>query len=180
MRRILLSAALAIAASSLALSQTKVSQLGYSQNSNVSISTRCLAAQLSVRRVSHDAGAGNRAINFAFTNTSLSPCTLKGYPRVVPLDRAGRTLRGVRVLNDEGTYFQPEQAAEAVTLEPGKTAWFQIAFNAIQSTAKRCPVSARIRITAPDTRRAFVLREQMELCQRTIRVTPVRSGLPDE
>jgi hypothetical protein len=132
-----------------------------------------------VSRVSDDAGAGNRAVNFAFTNTSVSPCTLQGYPGFALLDRRGRRIRGVRVILSEGTYFQSGKAQEDVTLEPGKTAWFQVAYNAIQSSPRKCPVSAKVRITAPGTRRVFILREELDPCQGRVSVTPVRSGLPE-
>ncbi len=139
----------------------------------------CMANQLSVSRVSDDAGVGNRAVNFAFTNTSPTPCTLNGYPGFTPLDRRGRPMRGVRVVQSDATYFQPEQAAQEVTLEPGKTAWFQIAYTAVQSTPRKCAASAKVRITAPGTKRVFLLREEITPCQHTVTVTPVRSGLPE-
>lgn len=139
----------------------------------------CMANQLSVSRVSDDAGVGNRAVNFAFTNTSPTPCTLSGYPGFTPLDRRGRPMRGVRVTQSDATYFQPEQPAQEVTLEPGKTAWFQIAYTAVQSTPRKCPSSAKVKIIAPGTKRVFVLREEITPCQRTVTVTPVRSGLPE-
>jgi hypothetical protein len=139
----------------------------------------CLANQLSVSRVSDDAGVGNRAVNFAFTNTSPTPCTLSGYPGFTPLDRRGRPMRGVRVTQSDATYFQPEQPAQEVTLEPGKTAWFQIAYTAVQSTPRKCPSSVKVKITAPGTKRVFLLREEITPCQHTVTVTPVRSGLPE-
>lgn len=142
--------------------------------------SRCLANQLSVSRVSDDAGVGNRAVNFAFTNTSPTPCTLSGYPRFVALDRRGRPLRGVRVVQSDSTYFMPEQPPQEVTLEPGKTAWFQIAYNGMQDTPRKCPSSAKVKITAPGTTRVFVLREEITPCQHEVSVTPVRSGSPDQ
>ena len=141
--------------------------------------SQCQASQLSVSRLSDDAGVGNRAVNFAFTNTSPRPCTLSGYPGFTPLDRRGRPLRGVRVTQSDATYFQPEQPAQEVTLEPGKTAWFQIAYTAVQSTPRKCPSSAKVKIIAPGTKRVFLLREEITPCQHTVTVTPVRSGLPE-
>ena len=141
--------------------------------------SRCQASQLSVSRVSDDAGVGNRAVNFAFTNNSPTPCTLNGYPRFAPLDRRGRPLRGVRVVRSEETYFQPPQPPQEVTLEPGKTAWFQIAYSAVQNSPRKCPASARVKIIAPGTTRVFMLREEISPCQHTVSVTPVRSGLPE-
>ena len=141
---------------------------------------QCLSKNLSVSRISEDAGAGNRAVNYAFTNNSSTPCTLKGYPGFALLDKRGRRLRGIRVSMRDATYFQPEQAAQEVTLEPGKTAWFQVAYNAVQSTPRKCPVSAKVRIIAPGTRRALIIADQLDPCGGRVTVTPVRSGLPSD
>jgi hypothetical protein len=159
-----------------AMAQTSVQTTSYSPKNP---SAQCRGENLSVSRLSDDAGAGNRGVYFAFTNNSVSPCTLKGYPRITLLDRRGRPLRGVRVILSEGTYFQSAESAQAVTLEPGKTAWFNIAYNVVQNTARKCPVSARIRIIAPGTRRVFTLPEEINPCQRRVTVTPVRNGLPE-
>jgi hypothetical protein len=139
---------------------------------------QCLGANLSVSRISEDAGVGNRAVNYAFTNTSSSPCTLKGYPGFALLDKRGRRLRGIQVSRSDATYFQPEQAPQEVTLEPGKTAWFQVAYSAVQSTPRKCPVSAKVKIIAPGSRRALIIADQLDPCGGGVTVTPVRSGLP--
>ena len=141
--------------------------------------SQCQASQLSVSRVSDDAGVGNRAVNFAFTNTSPTPCTLSGYPIFTPLDRRGRRLRGVSVVQSEGTYFMPTAPPKEVRLEPGKTAWFQIAYSAVQNSPRKCPTSSKVKITAPGTARVFILREEIAPCQHKVSVTPVRGGLPE-
>jgi hypothetical protein len=141
---------------------------------------QCLGANLSVSRVSDDAGAGNRAVNYAFTNNSSTPCTLKGYPGFALLDKRGRRMRGIRVDMSDATYFQPEQSSQEVTLEPGKTAWFQVAYSAVQNTPRKCPVSAKVRIIAPGTSRALIIADQLDPCGGGVTVTPVRSGLPSD
>lgn len=141
---------------------------------------QCLGENLSVSRISEDAGVGNRAVNYAFTNTSSAPCTLKGYPGFALLDKRGRRMRGIQVGTSDATYFQPEQAPQEVTLEPGKTAWFQVAYSAVQSTPRKCPVSAKVKIIAPGTKRAFIIADQLDPCGGGVTVTPVRSGLPSD
>jgi hypothetical protein len=172
MRRTILLMALIIAISPLARSQTSVKNSGYSQNDNSSAVTRCTGAQLSLKRVSDDAGAGQRGVLFAFTNTSSAPCTLSGYPGFVLLNRAGLPLRGAHVGHDAGP-------AQVVKLSPGGKAWFEITYSAcgVGGTG-RCPVSAKVRITAPGTRRAFVLREQLDPYRGRVNVTPVQSEQP--
>ncbi|MBE8989731.1 DUF4232 domain-containing protein [Nostoc sp. LEGE 12450] len=67
--------------------------------------TRCETSQLSVRRVSEDAGVGNVALTYAFTNNASSPCTLYGYPRLALLDAKDRPLQGIKVIRSKDTYF---------------------------------------------------------------------------
>src|SRR5712691_3865238 len=60
----------------------------------------CQENQLLVRHVSEDAAMGGvRTTGYAFTNTSSSPCTLKGYPSFEVLNRSGRLVRGGRAAN---------------------------------------------------------------------------------
>ncbi len=140
---------------------------------------RCQENQLEVRHVSEDAAMGGvRTIDYAFTNTSSSPCTLKGHPRFEVLNKAGRIVRGGRAAN--GLSMLSDEAKmppRLVTIEPGKTARFLVYYNAGGAgyMGKPCPIYRRIRITAPGTKRGFVLREELQLCGR-LEVSPV--GLP--
>ena len=168
--------ALIIASATLIPGQTKFTR---TQSNSGGVPAQCTGEGLSVKRVSDDAGLGNRAVNYAFTNTSTSPCVLNGYPGFVLLDRAGRPLRRAHIIKGEGTYFLQAEPTQTVTLQPGGTAWFQIAFYACPGRGS-CPVSAKVRITAPGTKRAFVLNERIEPSAGKVHVTPVRSGLPQQ
>lgn len=140
---------------------------------------RCHENQLSVRHVSEDAAMGGvRTIDYAFTNTSSSPCTLKGHPRFEVLNKSGRLVRGGRAAN--GLTMMGDDARtppRLVTIEPGKTAAFLVHYNAGGAgyMGKPCPIYRRVRITAPGTKRGFVLREELQLCGR-LEISPV--GLP--
>ena len=138
--------------------------------------TRCETSQLSVRRVSEDAGVGNVALTYAFTNNASSPCTLYGYPGLALLDAKDQPLEGVKILRSEGTYFSSKQPRQQVTLAPGKQASFQIAYNHISSTEEQCPMSSKIEITPPNAYEHFTLTEQIKPCTGKVRVTPVRSA----
>jgi hypothetical protein len=140
------------------------------------VSARCYDNQLSVRHVSEDAAMGGvRTIDYAFTNTSQSPCTLDGYPRFEVLDRSGRLARngrarrGLTMLGDDA-----KKGPHPVTIEPGKTAGFIVYYNAGGAgyMGKPCPVYRKVRITAPGGRRGFVLRDELQLCSR-LEVSPV-------
>ncbi|MHC5595340.1 MAG: DUF4232 domain-containing protein [Nostoc sp.] len=137
--------------------------------------TRCETSQLSVRRVSQDAGVGNVALTYAFTNNGTSPCTLNGYPGLALLDAKDQPLQGIKVIRSKGTYFSSKQPRKEVTLAPGKQASFQIAYNHISSPEKRCPISSKIEITPPNTSQHFTLTEEIKPCTGKVRVTPVRA-----
>ena len=149
-----------------------------------SVSTPCLAEQLSVRHISDDAAMGGaRSVIFAFTNTSSAPCALSGYPRFELLTKSGRPVRGGRVTKAQSREEseQTEQSPPVVTLAPGQRAWFQINYNSggAGHLGKPCPVSPKVRITAPGTERGFVLREVIQACNYAVEVSAIQSGLPE-
>lgn len=136
-----------------------------------SISAGCRDGQLSVRNVGEDAAMGGvRRTDYAFTNTSPKPCAMHGRPRFEVLGRSGRVVRRGRAATDD-TAGNPR---DTVTIEPGKTATFFISYNAggAGRVGKPCPTYPKVRITAPGTRRGFVLREALSLCGE-VDVSPV-------
>lgn len=145
------------------------------------VAARCRDNQLSVRHVSEDAAMGGvRTIDFVFKNTSSSPCTLSGYPRFEVLNKSGRIVRGGRAAH--GLTMMGDDARtrpRLVTIEPGKTAGFLVYYNAGGAgyMGKPCPTYRHVRITAPGTKRGFVLREELSLCG-SLEVSPV--GMPSE
>lgn len=184
MRRTLLLFALIMAASSLALGQTNSSHAAYIQADETRASIQCRGDQLSVRSIPDSLEAamgGVRSLDFAFKNISTSPCTLKGYPRVELLDRSGRLARHGRAVNnaqlasDDGQ----DQTPQLVTLAPRKTAWFRFHFNSggAGHVGKPCPTYPKIKITAPGTKRGFILREAIQSCSE-VEVSAVQGGKP--
>jgi hypothetical protein len=147
-----------------------------------SVAARCYDNQLSVRHVLEDAAMGGvRTIDYAFTNTSSSPCTLMGYPRFEVLSRSGRTVhngRAARGLTRMGE--DARRRPRRVTLEPGKIAVFKVYYNAggAGHVGRPCPTYRRVRIIAPGARRGIVLREDLELCGG-LEVSPVESPRPE-
>lgn len=131
----------------------------------------CRADQLSVRRIGEDAAMGGaRGLDYAFTNISSSPCVLKGRPVFEVLSGPGRVVRRARAAagDDAGT------AQDSVKLGPGETATFLVSYNAggAGRVGRPCPTYPKIRITAPGSRRGFVLREKLRLCGG-LEVSPV-------
>ncbi|MEH2196304.1 MAG: DUF4232 domain-containing protein [Nostoc sp.] len=136
--------------------------------------TRCETSQLSVRQVSKEGGVGNVALTYAFTNNASSPCTLNGYPGLALLDAKGQPLERVKVIRSKDTYFSSKQPRQQVTLDPGKQASFQIAYNHISSPEENCPISSKIEITPPNAYQHLTLTEEIKPCTGKVRVTTVR------
>jgi hypothetical protein len=183
MQRTIFLLALIVAAVSVAEGRTNSGHRAYLQADGANAATQCRGDQLSVREVPNSMDAamgGERAVDFAFKNISSSPCTLKGYPRVQLLDRAGRPARHGRAVNNADLGGdQPNQGPQSVTLAPGKTAWFIFHFNngGAGHVGKPCPTYPRMKITAPGTKRAFIQREAIQSC-REVEVSSLQSGMP--
>jgi hypothetical protein len=68
-----------------------------------------------------------------------------------------------------------------VTLAPGESAWFQIFYNdgmALEHK-KPFPVSSKVRVTAPHTKRAFLINSEIQACCG-VEVSAVRGGSPPQ
>jgi hypothetical protein len=127
----------------------------------------CRDGQLSASKFSEDAAMGGaRMAEYAFTNTSQTTCTLKGYPHFEVLTASGRLVRRGRP--------DAEQHPDLVTIEPGKAATFSVSYNAggAGRVGRPCPTYPRVRITAPGLKRGRVLREPLQSCVG-LKVSPV-------
>ena len=136
---------------------------------------RCHSNQLSVRPVSSSAGAGNRAVNYAFTNTSSSTCALKGYPGLELLNAKNQPIKGIQINWTQSTYFYSAKP-QLVTLAPGAQAYFQAAFNRIPA-GQSCTTSSKLKITPPNAYRSLTLNDQLTVCGGRINLTPVQRGM---
>ena len=171
-----------IAATSSVAGLTKIKEPAYAHSANVGAFASCRGEDLSVRHVSEDAAMGGHdLIDYALRNNSSSPCTLKGYPRFELLGRSGKLRRRGRAVNSQllpGA--ESKEAPQLITLEPGKEAGFRVYYNSggAGHMGKPCPVSRKIRITAPGTTRHFILRENIRLCFG-LAVSAVRKTLPE-
>ena len=144
----------------------------------------CAGKQLTLREAEGEADIGGKRYgNYVFTNNSSSPCSLSGYPAFAVLNAKGQVMRAVGVTYDHdiisGDSQESGKPPPTVTLEPGQTAWFQIFYNdgMALETKKPFPVSAKVRITAPNDKRAFVLKSSMRICCG-VQVSSIRGGLP--
>ena len=170
------------AASSVAAGQTNIKGAAYTRSANVGAFASCRGEDLSVRHVSDDAAMGGHdLIDYAFKNNSTSPCTLIGYPRFELLNRSGKVPRHGRAINSQELPGDDKrETPQLITLEPGKEAAFRVYYNSggAGHMGKPCPVSRKIRITAPGTTRHFVQREEIRLCFG-LAVSAVHKALPE-
>ncbi len=134
----------------------------------------CVHENLRIKEGETEAAMGGvRATPYIFTNTSSSACTLDGYPAVELLNQRGVIVR-------RSTKQKSDELATA-TLEPGKTAWFNLNYNSggAGHIGKPCPAYQKIRITAPAIARPFVLRTDIQTCAQTnFEVSSISPGTP--
>ena len=167
------------AASSVAAGQTKIKEPVYVNSANVGAFASCRGEDLSVRHVSEDAAmGGHNLIDYALRNNSSAPCTLKGYPRFELLDRSGKVRKRGRAIDSQKLPGdETKETPQLITVEPGKEAGFRVYYNngGAGYLGKPCPLSRRVRIKAPGTRRSFELREEIRSC-RGVLISAVRNS----
>jgi hypothetical protein len=100
---------------------------------------RCPTGQVSVSQAGTQGAAGSEYDDFAVTNTGSARCTVRGYPKLVPLDAAGKPIP-VDVSHD-----QP--APKTVALGPGKKATLTIRTSRV--TCRSPQTAAAFKITLP-------------------------------
>jgi hypothetical protein len=136
----------------------------------------CTRENLSIKEGETDAAMGGvRRTPFVLTNISKTPCTIKGYPSLELLNKAGALVK-------RATRQKSDDPINQATLESGKTAWFALNFNAGGAgyMGKPCPTYRQLRITTPGAERPFILRSEIQTCAKTdFEVTPIKAGTPE-
>lgn len=144
--------------------------------------SQCTREQLTLKAGDEDAAMGGvRIVNYTFTNTSSTPCTLKGYPALVLLNKAGKPVPGKHTVNKAKMFSDSGPVPQAlVTLEPGKTAMFLIYYNngGAGYTGKPCPTYPRVKVTAPGTANGFTLKQEIQTCIK-VEVSSIRASAPE-
>ncbi|MFT3743286.1 MAG: DUF4232 domain-containing protein [Pyrinomonadaceae bacterium] len=146
------------------------------------VQNKCMKLKMTPGEEDADMG-GKRYQKFVFENLSDKPCTLRGFPTFVVLNKSGKALANgkAKYSNDfpngpDAEHMKPA----AVTLEPGKTAWFQIYYNDGMALdhKKPYPKAYKFLITAPKGDKAFVMKTDIEPCCG-ITVGSVRGDEPE-
>jgi len=135
----------------------------------------CVREDLRIKEGETDAAMGGvRMTPYIFTNVSSSACTLDGYPALELLNQRGAVIR-------RATRQKLDEPNAAATLEPGKTAWFNLNYNSggAGHMGKPCPTYQKVRVTAPRVARPFVVRSDIQTCAKTdFEVSSISSGTP--
>ena len=136
----------------------------------------CSREDLKIKEGETDAAMGGvRRTPYVLTNASKAACTLNGYAAVELLNKAGAVVK-------RASKQKTDDPITAATLEPGKTAWFALNFNAGGAgyMGKPCPSYRQMRITTPGAKRPFVLKTDIQTCAKTdFDVTPIVAGTPE-
>lgn len=134
----------------------------------------CKSADLALKRLSEDAGAGQRHVVYALTNRSGTACTLQGFVSAAWYDAGGELLSGVNVL--------PTMAGDAVpvTVAPAGRAVFTVSYTGIQATDKACVSSTTLQVIAPMDTQIIQIPDVVSPCTDHITLNPIRAEQPDD
>jgi hypothetical protein len=135
----------------------------------------CRTAQMTMRFVFDDAGAGHRDWDMSLTNDGAAGCRMFGYPGVSILGKNHKPLR-VRVVRD--TAF----AAKPVIVAPGKKAYFTFGYVDSGPCLPHFYSGYGIRVFPPNTKSALTYTTpRFDICAVSIggspNVFPVRATL---
>jgi hypothetical protein len=133
----------------------------------------CTAANLSLKFVGEEAGAGQRGDTFAVANRGTSACSIQGFPEVRLLGDNGQPAPGVTV--DQSLRTGPAAGpAQRLTLAPGKRAVFYMHWTPIQSGVETCPHVTRVEVTAPGGKTGLIPLDATP-CGGHAEVSPLRA-----
>ena len=145
--------------------------------------TPCRGTQLKLSEGDSDADmGGKRYQRYIFTNISKRRCTLKGFPTVATLSRAGQRLRvsvdySENYPGGEGETLKPT----AVTLAAGGRANFQVYYSdGMALEHSRITNIAKLRVTATADKKAFTVTAGFGACCGSITVGSIHEGGPGE
>jgi membrane-bound inhibitor of C-type lysozyme len=133
----------------------------------------CASGDLSLARVSEDAGAGQRQVVYSLKNNGRSACVLKGYPTLELIDANGADAP-VKLVQTEAAFISLGGPPQDVTLAANGQAVFFIGFTGIQATDKPCVAVSRLRAIPPGNSQAIEIEDSIQPCTGEVKVTPVR------
>jgi hypothetical protein len=136
----------------------------------------CTASQLRLGFFGSGVGNPGQAVTaIRVTDTSSRPCSLRGYPVVTFLSKAGVPMR-VTVSHTPGSVFYG--AVTTVVLRPANaaSAGFILTSNDFPAHGTACPTAASIRVRLPNTAQVFTVTAAIRLCRMSADISPVVRG----
>jgi hypothetical protein len=141
---------------------------------------RCTVAQLSLESTQGDTAMHKQSARFLWKNISSSPCAIKGFPSVRPLDAGGKPLRQKLdvTLAEEGTYLTQRMPVRRIVLSPGDAAWFAVDFGLRMEEDEACVRIPKLEVAPRGSAAGRVIAFDWEVCRHRIAVSPVAPGTP--
>ena len=140
----------------------------------------CGVADLSIKLLTRDPGAGQRNTVFAVKNRGQTVCSVQGFPAVTMLEADGRPAHGLKGVTSTATGPASGPPA-ALSLAPGARAVFYLHYTVVSSGDEAsCPQVSRLKIDLPGGRSGLVPLEDRP-CGGRFEVSPLRKdpGTPD-
>jgi hypothetical protein len=137
-------------------------------------SPACKSGDLTLSRISEDAGAGHRVVTYGVVNNSHAACSLTGYPTLTLIDTDGRRTDAVTVVATDQAFYNVGGPPQAVNLTPGGKAVFFLSFAGIQATEKPCTAISRLIVIPPGNNQAIELADTLQVCTGEVRLSPIR------
>lgn len=132
----------------------------------------CDSGRLAARVLSEQGATGHIQVVVGLRNTATRPCSVTGYPDAQLLAADGRPLP--TTVEHGGSPAAPAATPRQVTLRPGGTASFALAYSHIPgSTGTACPTADRVAIIPPGAHGQVVLTTPMDPCGGVLHATPV-------
>jgi len=149
---------------------------GTTTTSSVPAGAACAARTVMAAVVGSQGAAGTIELTFGLHNTSTTACPMEGYPGAQLLGAGGAELP-THVVSG-GNFQFTDFAPAAVTLAPGATAYFNLAYSDVPTgTETSCPTATQIEVTPPHASDHDVVAVQIMACAAgTLTVSPVFSA----
>ncbi|HVA04509.1 MAG TPA: DUF4232 domain-containing protein [Acidimicrobiales bacterium] len=124
--------------------------------------------------VGSQGAAGTFELTLALRNTSAAPCPMDGYPGAQLVDASGNELP-THVVSG-GNFQFTDFAPGPITVAPGASAYFNVAYSDVPTGTETCPTAAHIEVTPPHAVDHDVVAINAVVCQAgTLTVSPVFS-----
>ena len=136
----------------------------------------CTASQLRLGLLGSGVGNPGQAVTAVrITDTSSRPCSLRGYPVLMFLSKAGAPMR-VAVSHTPSSVFYG--AVTTVVLRPANaaSAGFIVTSNDFPAHGTACPTAASIRVRLPNMAQVFTVTAPVRLCRMSADISPVVKG----